>query len=164
MCVRGLAAGCRPAAAAQPTLHYKFVEEVRGTMESKPLELLDIDEMHDFLAKNSVSAEVLAFVRDNGVTGSVFLELTGDDLKEMAPRLADRVVLRKIQNSADESVEKEVINQFRYITMLENHACWVIVIIDLVHLRQVLEVLVVLKYLIVEYLKYLPALCTCMCR
>ena len=52
------------------------------SMESKPLNLLSLEEMHAFLSKNNVSAEVLTFLEDNGVTGAVFLELTGDDLNE----------------------------------------------------------------------------------
>ena len=60
-------------------------------MES--LKILSVEEMQYFLAKNNASADVLASLEDNGVTGAVFLELTGDDLKEMAPRMADRVIL-----------------------------------------------------------------------
>ena len=66
-------------------------------MES--LKILSVDELHDFLAEKLISSDVLASMENNGVTGAVFLELTDDDLKEMAPRMADRVALRRIQRS-----------------------------------------------------------------
>ena len=38
--------------------------------------------------------------RSNGIDGSrVFMLLTTEELKELAPRLADRVALRKIQST-----------------------------------------------------------------
>ena len=74
-------------------------------MES--LKILSVEGMHDFLAKNNISADVLASLEDNGVTGAVFLELTGDNLKEMAPRMADRVILRRIQRSQSDKDQKQ---------------------------------------------------------
>jgi len=38
-------------------------------------------------------------LRENGVNGSLFLQLSTEELKELAPRIADRVVLRQIQSA-----------------------------------------------------------------
>ena len=37
-------------------------------------------------------------LRDNGSDGSLFLQLSTEELKELAPRIADRVALRQIQS------------------------------------------------------------------
>ena len=42
--------------------------------------------------------EVVDALRDNGISGSLFLQLTTEELKELAPRIADRVALRQIQS------------------------------------------------------------------
>ena len=38
-------------------------------------------------------------LRDNGISGSVFLQLSAEELKELAPRIADRVALRELQST-----------------------------------------------------------------
>ena len=42
---------------------------------------------------------VIGALRENGINGSLFLQLTADDLKELAPRIADRVVIRELQST-----------------------------------------------------------------
>ena len=43
------------------------------------------------------STELLQNVRENTVTGNVFLQLSDEQLKEIAPKLGDRVRLKKLQ-------------------------------------------------------------------
>lgn len=38
-------------------------------------------------------------LRENGINGALFLQLTTEELKELAPRIADRVALRQIQSA-----------------------------------------------------------------
>ena len=47
---------------------------------------------HDF------PESVLDAFRDNGINGSVFLHLSTQELKELAPRIADQVTLCQIQS------------------------------------------------------------------
>lgn len=42
---------------------------------------------------------VMEGLRENGVNGSLFLQLTTEELKELAPRIAKRVALRQIQSA-----------------------------------------------------------------
>lgn len=42
---------------------------------------------------------VVEGLRENGIDGSLFLQLTTEELKELAPRIADRVALRLIQST-----------------------------------------------------------------
>ena len=49
--------------------------------------------MHDF------PEGVIGALRENGINGSLFLQLTADELKELAPRIADRVVIRELQST-----------------------------------------------------------------
>jgi len=41
---------------------------------------------------------VVDALHDNGIDGSLFLQLSTEELKELAPRIADRVALRQIQS------------------------------------------------------------------
>lgn len=50
---------------------------------------------HDF------PESVLDAFRDNGINGSVFLHLSTQELKELAPRIANRVALRQIVGGED---------------------------------------------------------------
>ena len=65
---------------------------------------------HDF------SETVVRELRANGIDGCVFMLLTADELKEMAPRLADRVALREIQSAVRPLCA-------RWKTMCENTRC-----------------------------------------
>ena len=47
---------------------------------------------------------VIDDLRSNGISGSVFLQLTSEELKELAPRIADRVALRQIQSAVSDGI------------------------------------------------------------
>jgi len=57
-----------------------------------------VGEFCDFL-ENRGSAEDVHAVRQNGVNGDMFLELTEEYLKELAPLLSDYIALTKIHSS-----------------------------------------------------------------
>ncbi len=58
-----------------------------------------VDEMVTYLESKGLPMEVTEAAWENGVDGEVFLELTESNLQEIAPRLADRVKLKKLQQS-----------------------------------------------------------------
>lgn len=53
-----------------------------------------------YLQDNGVHEDVVANVNYNRVTSCIFLDLAEDDLKEIAPAVGDRIVLRKILQQA----------------------------------------------------------------
>ena len=48
---------------------------------------------------DGVSGSVLYTLEEQGLSGEFFLELTEDDLRELAPRMGDRMALRCYINS-----------------------------------------------------------------
>ena len=63
---------------------------------------MDIEEFADLLEEKNMHEYIVETCRQNRVSGAVFIELTQEELKELAPLLADRVALRKLQK---ESIE-----------------------------------------------------------
>lgn len=53
-----------------------------------------------FLRSEGASERVIAALQENELTGEMFLQLKDCDLKELAPLLADRLLLRKIQTNS----------------------------------------------------------------
>ena len=49
-----------------------------------------------YLEDNNLHEDVISNVISNRVTSSIFLDLTENDLKELAPAVGDRIALRKI--------------------------------------------------------------------
>ena len=66
-------------------------------MATKIINFYSVEELYDFLRDNNVSSDVSDRVKSNQINGELFLELTSDELKEIAPVLGDRVTLRKLQ-------------------------------------------------------------------
>ena len=56
------------------------------------------EEMAQFLANHGVSETVKDNIVSNKVSGSVFMKLTEDDIRELAPTIGQRVILRDIRN------------------------------------------------------------------
>ena len=56
------------------------------------------EEMAQFLANHRVSETVKDNIVSNKVSGSVFMKLTEDDIRELAPTIGQRVILRDIRN------------------------------------------------------------------
>ena len=48
-----------------------------------------------YLEDNNLHEDVISNVISNRVTSSIFLDLTENDLKELAPAVGDRIALRK---------------------------------------------------------------------
>lgn len=53
-----------------------------------------------YLGDNNLHEDVISNIIYNQVTSSIFLDLTENDLKELAPAVGDRVALRKILDQA----------------------------------------------------------------
>ena len=51
------------------------------------------------LIDHNLSADVTECMTKNGINGDLFMELTEGDFKEMAPRIADRILLSFIQQA-----------------------------------------------------------------
>ena len=69
---------------------------------------MSIQEFKDFLKdKHQLPSSVIEAVEENGVGGEVFMQLSEIQLKEIAPRLADRITLQGIQKSEEARKAKE---------------------------------------------------------
>ena len=82
-------------------------------MAEKPLTSLSVEEMATFLAKKDLSADVTVCMSmtENGISGDLFMKLTEADFKEMAPRISDRISLRRIQQAhrTDEVAKEDTV-------------------------------------------------------
>ena len=61
------------------------------------VERFPVEQLCQLLSDLHYSTELLQNVRKNAVTGDVFLQLSDEQLKEIAPKLGDRVPLKKLQ-------------------------------------------------------------------
>ena len=61
------------------------------------MEKFRVEQFCQLLSDLYYSTELLQNVRKNAVTGDVFLQLSDEQLKEIAPKLGDRVQLKKLQ-------------------------------------------------------------------
>jgi len=64
--------------------------------QSGPVSELSVDTLAEFLVSKGIRNLLAAEFRRNLVSGSVFLKLTEEDLKELAPLIGERVQLREI--------------------------------------------------------------------
>lgn len=63
---------------------------------------LGVSEFCDWIRRcpdHEFSDAIVDELRSNGIDGSVFMRLSAEELKEVAPRLADRVALRDLQSA-----------------------------------------------------------------
>jgi len=49
-----------------------------------------------YLTEKGLHEDVIARVVDNRITSAIFLDLTEEDLKELAPAIGDRIALRRM--------------------------------------------------------------------
>jgi len=61
------------------------------------IERFPVEKLCHLLSGLHYSIELLQNVREHAVTGDVFLQLSDEQLKEIAPKLGDRVPLKKFQ-------------------------------------------------------------------
>ena len=73
-------------------------------MATKSATFYSVEELCEFLRDNHVSSDVSDRVKSNQINGELFLELSSDELKEIAPVLGDRVALRKLQTKLADQV------------------------------------------------------------
>ena len=67
--------------------------------EEKALGGFSVDEFNYFLIEKGLPQDVTTAIQENGVSGDIFMELSEDNLKEVAPRLSDIIALKQIQQS-----------------------------------------------------------------
>ena len=65
------------------------------------IERFPVEQLCQLLSDLQYSTELLQNVRENAVTGNVFLQLSDEHLKEIAPKLGDRV-----QSLSDEQLKE----------------------------------------------------------
>jgi len=61
------------------------------------IERFPVEKLCHLLSGLHYPIELLQNVREHAVTGDVFLQLSDEQLKEIAPKLGDRVPLKKLQ-------------------------------------------------------------------
>ena len=67
-----------------------------NTCKMEFLDSWDCDEFADYLRKRGVHCDLIESIIANRIDSGLFLNLTENDLKELAPVIGDRVCLRKI--------------------------------------------------------------------
>ena len=90
------------------------------------VERFPVEQFCQLLSYLHYSTELLQNVRKNAVTGDVFLQLSDEQLKEIAPKLGDRVQLKKLQTELLREAYEKVswrlaCTVFAYNSCLEPH-------------------------------------------
>ena len=78
------------------------------------MEKLSCIELSDFLLKNGISRSVVDNFTTNEVTGECFILLTEMEIKELAPRIGDRVKLRQL------ITKNQQVSHFKFFTYFQN--------------------------------------------
>ena len=60
------------------------------------MESLTCEELAEFFADNGISLDVVRAIEANEITGEGFLSLSELEVKEIAPKIMERVKLRKL--------------------------------------------------------------------
>lgn len=68
------------------------------------IDRLSPEDFLQFLSSKNFSDDVVDKFMANGVDGETFLQMSDELLKEVAPRIVDRVKLKKLQNEASSEV------------------------------------------------------------
>ena len=83
------------------------------------VERFPVKQLCQLLCDLQYSTELLQNVRENAVTGNVFLQLSDEQLKEIAPKLGDRVRLKRLQTELLRDAFEKVRNtQIDYLTVV----------------------------------------------
>ena len=75
------------------------------------IERLSMEQLCHLLSGFQYSTELLQNAREYAVTGDVFLQLSDEQLKEIAPKLGDRVPLKKLQAELLTDVSEKAMNR-----------------------------------------------------
>ena len=67
---------------------------------------LNVDDFGEFLLEKGVHEELASLFVSNRISGSIFLRLSKDDLKELIPTIGDRILVKGLLNQ---------VSQVRYI-------------------------------------------------
>jgi len=65
-------------------------------MAVRPVPHLSVNELVEYLEANGLRPQTLDSFRNNIVDGKAFLRLTEDDIKELAPLIGERTLVREL--------------------------------------------------------------------
>lgn len=57
---------------------------------------LNLEDFGDFLLEKGIHEEVASLFISNRITGSAFLRLSEDDIKELTPRIGNRILVKEL--------------------------------------------------------------------
>ena len=58
---------------------------------------LNLEDFGDFLLEKGIHEEVASLFISNRITGSAFLRLSEDDIKELTPRIGNRILVKELR-------------------------------------------------------------------
>ena len=74
-------------------LHTSFQQDL--AMATQAIKILSVQELCGLLCPKGISEDVAENFQEHGIDGETFLLMSDDELKEVAPRMADRMKLKK---------------------------------------------------------------------
>ena len=72
---------------------------------------LSTDDLGKLLLEEGFSNEIASAFQEHGIDGATFCEMSDNHLREVAPKICDRVKLKKIQDCTANKVNKIVYNK-----------------------------------------------------
>ena len=73
---------------------------------AKAMALLSTNDLATFLLEKGFHRDIASLIEEHGIDGETFCEMTDTHLSEIAPRIGDRVKLKRIQDSGIYTVNK----------------------------------------------------------
>ena len=71
---------------------------------------LNVDDLKTFLLEQGFSSEVASAFQEHGIDGAIFGEMTDNHFCEVAPKIGDRVKLKRIQDNEKSAADKVFLN------------------------------------------------------
>lgn len=71
-----------------------FLEKMANSLEE-----FDVEDLAGFLLSKGVPSDIIESFKEHGINGQTFVQMSEEHIKELAPRIVDRVNLKKIASN-----------------------------------------------------------------
>ena len=69
----------------------------RGQEMASDVQMLSVQDLSDLVLESGITVEVADNILEHCINGEMFLSMTEEEIKEVAPKISDRISLKKLQ-------------------------------------------------------------------
>lgn len=98
---------------------------------AESLELLSVEDLAECIIASGVSIEAVENIRKHDISGEIFMSMDNEDIKEIAPKMSDKVRLKKLQGREAIATTCNKVRSCVYYIMYRGIFCHVLVLVHL---------------------------------